>query len=208
MDNTISFGAKPLFRTNISKLNRSSNRYTVGPVTFAEIDAANPYDIKAINTLAEKWGDEAKYIKAIATATNWMTSENHRNIRVFVLTLQKNNFEKLYPSGIIGCTTARDGNKKSTILQHLQVMPLAVNIGNNKSPSHKGSGTAIIKSLKRIYNKIKLTSDDNPLIRRFYRRNGFKENLFIDNRFSWSIGLIGKAKRFLCRFSINKKESF
>ena len=208
MDNKISFGAKPLFRTKISKLKRNDNLYKVCPATFAEIDAANSDDIKAINTLAEKWGDEAKYIKAIATATNWMNLKNHRNIRVFVLTLQKNNYEKLCPCGIIGCTTARDGNKKSTILQHLQIMPLAINVGNNKSPSLKGSGTAIIKSLKRIYNKIKLTSDDNPLIRRFYRRNGFKENVFIENRFSWSIGLIGRINRFLNSILNNKKESF
>ena len=198
--NSVSFGAKPISIINIKKLDKSLNKYVDYSVNFVQIDGSNRFDLTAINTVAQKWKG-ATYIKKIATASHWIQTRDFVEIDVYALTAQQKNFDKLKPNKILGLAEMRNDNKnpENRILQHLQVKPSAINLENNDKKTYKRTGTAILTSLKKIYNNISLFAD-SPSTEKFYKKNGFIEDFFCHGHMVWSSNIFKMIKLRINRF--------
>lgn len=192
--NSVTFGAIPINKASIRKIDKQSGKYVKVPVKFVKLEAHNRFDLAAMNTIAKKWKD-AKYIRKIATASHWMNSRKFVEIDVYVLTTQKDNFEKLKPNNIIGCVEMRNDerNPKSRKVYHLQVKPSFMNVNNPKN-KYERTGSTILDSLKKIYKNLNLFSDDNEAIKQFYERNGFIEDYNNKNHYSWSSSIWNRLK--------------
>ena len=148
------FNAKPIIRTTVSKYNNQFGDFMACPANFVLLDKTCPADIEAVNQVEGKWRN-AEFIKKIRLHANWMSQHKFDYVKIFALTTQTDKFEKLDPSKILGfADISRNNNSKKVILEFLQVAPNAKNVENNIEPQFKGCGTAILESLKEIYNTI------------------------------------------------------
>ena len=191
---SVSFGAIPINSIIIKKYNKASEKFADYPVNFVKLDADNKDDLEAVNKIVHKWNG-AKYIRRIATSAHWM---KEKPIEIYALTSQSQNFEKLQSNYILGLAEMREDryDSENTLLRYLQVRPGAMNVNQKHRINYKYIGSAILKSLKPIYDNISLFADSNENIEAFYKHNGFIEDFKGAKHYSWSNNVF---KRFCLR---------
>lgn len=183
-DKKINFNSRFLDYTNISKISENTRRYWPAKVSFTEIDVNNKNDLRALHDIKGNWESDTY----CSTIYNNAISKSSGNIlydknRIFVLTSQKNCFEKMDSDKILGLAEVReDITKTHGHLCHLQVKPEYYEF---KDPEFKGVGTSIINMLKQMYNKISLISLSTHHVKEFYRKNDFVEVPEHSNSFVW-----------------------
>ena len=118
------------------------------------------------------------------------------NTSIYALTEQNSNFDNLKSELILGLAECTD-KKNQTHIRHLQIRPDAMYV-NNESRTICGCGSAMLKSLKKIYKKIKkeLLKDSN--IKKSYNSNGFHPRKDSKNSdfLIWQNNIINKIKSF------------
>lgn len=187
----INFGASPCKKTHIKIFDEKLQKFVKCPVTLIKLDAKNELDRYAVHFAEQTW-KEAKYIKKIATASHFMS---FNEIDIFALTTQKKNFDELIFNKIIGFAEMRpDETKKRAFLNRLQIRPDVINVNQSAKKTHKHVGKAFLNSLKKVYKKITLDSEDSPNIIKFYKNNGFIENYLQRGRFQWNSNPIANWK--------------
>lgn len=190
---SINFKAQPLNNIKVQKFCKKSKSFVPINTTFVKIDAKNKYDLAAVEAAAEKWKD-AKYMKKIATASHWM---NAIPIEIYALTTQEKNFNKLDYKRILGFAEMRPDNndERFTALYYLQVKPQAMDIFTPQTEkTYKKVGSSILTSLKKVYKNISLFSEDNTIIKMFYKKNGFINDANYNSRFLWSSSIFFKLR--------------
>ena len=166
-DSNINFRAKFINQSTIKVL---KNKPIVKNVNFVKIDTSNFNDIDAISKCVQKW-KKSDFIGIIAENTAYAYLLKTNNTSVYALTEQNSNFDKLKSELILGLADCTD-KRNQTYIRHLQIRPDAMFV-NNKSRTICGCGSAILKALKDIYNKICLVSLKDENIKKFYASNGF-----------------------------------
>ena len=189
---SVSFGAKPVSSVIVQKFNKKTKNFEDCLVNFVKLEPNNKSDIKAVDKVAQLWKG-AKYIQKIATASHWMGKVP---INIYALTTQKDKFERLKYSKILGLAEMRIDDKRPNFdwLYHLQVKPNAMNVNNLGEKTHKHVGTGILKSLKKVYKNICLYSEDSPNIEAFYKSNDFKNDYISIRRYFWTNNIFTKLK--------------
>ena len=197
----VSFGAQPIAKTSIKKLNNKTKQFENLPVYFVKLEAGNRFDMNAVNAAARKWKD-AIYIKKIATAAQWIGVKDCADIEVYALTKQKDRFNRLTYRDLLGFAEMRTdyGFKGYNNLYRLQVNPEVININQPKQVKYQHAGSSMLKSLKKIYNKISLYSVDDPKIEQFYINHGFIRDYKHDGHFLWSSNLFERIKLMIDEF--------
>ena len=196
--NSVSFGAAPINRIKVQKLNKNKKKFEDYFVNFVRLEPYNKKDLEALEFLTQKWKD-AKYVQQISTAAHWM---KEKSINVYALTNQKRNFEKLQADKILGHAEMRkdEHDPENIILYHLQARPSAMNVNKTGRVNYKHVGSSILSSLKKIYDDISLFSDKDDNIENFYRRNGFIDAFKGSRHFVWNKNpfkrLIYKIEKF------------
>ena len=178
--NNITFGAKYIMPARVKKgigiLNY--NYYLPSRASFVQIDFNNEQDVKALAALKDRWKG-ADFLHCITQI------KIPQREKVFALSSQRKKFDTLEPSKILGLVKMTDYFCKDGEISHLQVDPENINVGRYENTPYKKCGTAILNSLKKLYDRIQLTSVDDISTENFYEYNGFKK---IDNwygRFLW-----------------------
>lgn len=193
----ISFGAIPISKTTVKKYNKLQKQFTSYPVNFVKIDACNKDDLNAIYETAQKWNKigKPKYAQLISTSCQWMKD---KPIRVYALTIQKNNLEKLQPDCILALAEMRfnQNNPQNTLLNYLQVRPNAKYVNQKHKINYKYVGSAMLESLKGIYKEFFLFADNDKNVEAFYKRNGFIDDFDGTRHYAWSSNFF---KRLLLR---------
>ena len=195
----VNFGAKYINTIKIKKFDEVSESFANYSVAFVKLDPNNKDDLRVVDAAVIQWKD-ADYIKKIATASHWI---GKAPIEVYALTTQKNNFNKLKPSKILGFAEMRKDQIRLDFnwLYYLQVNPKAININKtNSSNQYKYVGTSILKSLKKIYNNISLYSVNIPPIIKFYKDNGFIKDFIGENHYLWTSNLLKRLKIYYEQF--------
>lgn len=193
--NSTKFNANYINSGRISKLAQYSDKYESCPVNFVLLEN-NKNDNKLLKTLQQQWNG-VYFIKCINTDAAWRDINRFKNIKIYALTDQNNNFDKLKAKSILGIAEIREKKEnKKGILWYLQVKPDSINVSPDFAPKNKGCGSAMLKSLKQLYDSIELSSTDSESVRKFYKDNGFRNPIFA-NRFIWKIGILERLKRFL-----------
>ena len=178
--NNITFGANYIMPARVKKGVKilNYNMYFPSKASFVQIDFNNEQDVKVLSRLKDIWKG-ANFLQCISTI------KYPKREKVYALTAQQKNFDNLEPSKILGLVKTSDFFCKDGEILYLQVNPANINIGDDKKPFYKKCGTAILDSLKKLYNRIQLTSADDVDVENFYLCNEFRN---IDNwygRYIW-----------------------
>lgn len=164
-----SFEAKLINYSKVKKLSEIDELYVPSKVSFVEIVPNNSNDVKAIYNVAKYWENEHFASNISYTVQQLcqgvLDTVNHK---VFALTKQKNKFDMLEDTKILGLIELEKLDK-SVKINYLQVNPEFVYAVN---PKYKGIGSKILDSIKKYYNTlIKVRSEYSAT--KFYEKNGF-----------------------------------
>ena len=165
--NNISFKANYLFPTNIKKNN------TDYQVSFVELNPTSENDMKALSSIALYWDNHTSFAADIFETFkhHYITYNLSPDERYFALTSQKNKFEKLAPSEILGVAQINKSNRLLS-LDFLQVDPEYKGIIFD-SP-YRRIGTALLNSIKKLYPRRDIILKPVESSIEFYKKNGFK----------------------------------
>ena len=163
----LNFGAKYINTTQIKKYDYFEQKYFPMQVSFVEMEPANKSDREALYDLLAEW-KECEFVAPIVDSFEYLSNEDNK---VYALTLQGRDFDKLKSSEIVGLANMDITKGNIPELSFLQVDPDLLH--KKESPVYKNVGTGIINSLKQIYNKaIQLVSMYS--VTEFYVKNGFE----------------------------------
>lgn len=189
---SINFGAKFINKVTIQKFDKKTKGFVDYPANFVKLESGKHSDIKVVDKAAEQWKG-AKYIQRIATASHWMDATS---IDVYALTTQKNKFENLKYSKVLGFAEMRNDERRPKFkwLYYLQVKPSAQNIDNSGKKDYKHVGSSTLQSLKKIYKNISLFSADSPNIEQFYESHGFIQDYEGKAHYVWCSNILKRLK--------------
>lgn len=134
--NTPNFGARHLVKTNV--LHKVADMAKAEPMeaNLVELDLHSPSDLQTIQDVKAKWVG-AEFAEMICTP---FYSPDRR---LYALTKQKDGFENLNPSDVLGAADVNLKDKRAN-LRFLQADP---HIILDKNRSIKGIGASLMKSL-------------------------------------------------------------
>ena len=180
-DNTY-FGAFLKFSPSIERIDAYCIPRRI-KTSFVQIDCNNNLDIEALSDVAKHWKNNLYADKVYNTA--YMKSKNEKDCskyEIFALTFQKDNFERLNSDQIIGVAEVMPIGDKQILIEHIEGKPEYINEINRH---YNKIGTAMLDSLKELYNKIFLVSRKSNKVSDFYVKNGFVESFDGSGLFVW-----------------------
>jgi hypothetical protein len=140
-------------------------------VKFTKVDPLNDLDINALSNAAISWKysefSESIYHAACAIRNE---SKYYKNHVVYALTEQEKVFEKLNSEKLLGLVHVSPNGDGYTLIEHIEVNPKYI---NSNEPKYTSLGTAMLNSLKQIYDKISCYPLDTIDVINFYLKNGF-----------------------------------
>lgn len=169
--NQTNFGANFINKVNIKRLDSKTNLYNACQASFVQFDPKNKNDLSAMSKAVKTWqGDHfaRTIVNNAERIVNGMSSSKINHI--YLLTTQKEKFDKLNRSEILGVAQMRSNKRDSDELWYLQVKPDTKYGEENRTFKSVGSG--ILNSLKAIYNK-KITLLSSYFAANFYETQGF-----------------------------------
>ena len=186
-NHTTNFGAKFIGNVEIKKYNPELDKYFHNKASFIEIEPENCMDILALDNSIRHW-DYDLYGANVAYMAFLMmgNKELYSNKRIYALTTQENNLDKLDDEKIVGMAEVTEFDNNSVELDNIQAKPFSVQT-NYKKPFQL-VGTKMLNSLKKIYSNktIELFSRAGNTTQ-FYKKNGF---ICLDkslNRYAWNV---------------------
>lgn len=184
ISNNQTFGAKLINTASVVKLTPPENKYTKRWISFVQIFPEHEPDLEALGNAVKSWEND-KFARNAYYVAGEIKNQNIRYAahKIYALTSQAGNYETLDPEKILGIAHVAPFDKDHILLEHLQVKPSYI---YNTNPEYKGIGTAIIKSLQNLCNKISLTSSKEKSVKNFYKKNGFMEIMPDVNAFTWT----------------------
>ena len=182
----ISFGAKSLSKENIFKYNKNLNSYNQANVSFVEINPKNSNDYTAVSEAVKSWQNETYGTNIMHTVKelkkDYVKGENHK---IYALTSQKDNLQKLNSDMILGLVQIELEENKTPYLSYLQTNPdYTEQYAFYFERIYKGVGTAILNALKKLYNSILLKASNRGLDY-FYTKNDFHLVDKLGNKYLW-----------------------
>lgn len=160
----------------------SNNKTREKTVSIVELDKDNLHDRIAMRDIAMDWErnknkyqpDSFNYATGIADSmVSWAKPEQTETNHYFLITKQKNNFERINPEDVLGAAQFTEKKYEKNELAWLQVDP-KTNYNRNGNREFKGVGKALVEHVKSISNKsIMLLADKNAIP--FYKNLGFKQ---------------------------------
>lgn len=180
MNNVISFGASFVQKLPIKKYSYETKTYTPDYASMAELNPYDKNDVDSVYEIARDFGGDtyaSNIYYDIKSASH--RDKNKYNIRFFVLTRQKDNFEKIQDIDVLGIAEIHQINDREIDIDYIQTHPKYV---YPVGPKYiKRIGTAILNYFKQDNDKISLLSGNHA----FYRKNGFKKISPNGNRMLW-----------------------
>ena len=183
---TPSFKAKYVGKTNIKKLNPLNGNYEKAEAFLLEFDSKNKNDLAVLKNTFEQW-------KSLFGRDIYQTAENivadmfdEVKNKVYFLTKQKNNIEKLETSDILALADVEPKtNKEGNEILELHRLQVDTALIDKQSPAFKYAGTGVLNVLKEKFNKI-IELNAVPSAINFYIKNGFIDLQDSFLRFRWT----------------------
>lgn len=168
----VNFGAKFIKKVNIKKFDKLTNEFKPIEASFVKFDPKNKEDLTAISSAVDSWEGQF-FAKSIADHASKMQSSelSQRHNQIYLLSSQKDNFENLEPSKILGMAKTEHWKHTPDEIRYFETKPDIKH--SQKDRTIKDVGKAMIESLKELYPKrIELTSSTSAAD--FYEKQGFK----------------------------------
>lgn len=176
----LTFKANYISPATIVRINNSN--YGFKQVSFVEIDPMYKNDRLSVNKAAVSWdrhgGEGFAYDICEALNQIYCSGQNNDDKRFFAITTQRNDFERLAYDDILALaqvTTPEESeyHSNSKYIDFLQIDPEYQK--SNVYRTFKGVGTAMLNSIKKLYNDKNILLDSVESAIEFYTKNGFKE---------------------------------
>lgn len=164
----ISFEARFIKDVPIKKYSYFKRAYQEESSKLIEFDPKDLIDIENLENIAKDFGGDS-YANNIFIHAKYLKKHIGESGRYIGVTRQKDNFDRLDASQVLGVAELTNKAPKEIELEFLQVHPQYLK--SYWPPSIKHTGTAIINYLKECYDKISLKSSANATF--FYKKNGF-----------------------------------
>lgn len=147
-------------------------RYRDYDVSVAEIDLDSKSDIDVLDNVKNSWtrGRFIDYIYRDAKKLYKKEWGRRDSYKIYVLTTQKDNFERLEPGDILSICEMSDIKDKSAYLSYIETCP---EYRDARSPEYKGVGSCLMKFLQSKYDVLTLNTVENPKTTEFYLKFGF-----------------------------------
>lgn len=184
--NNLAFKARFLQNIPVLKFNYKTKNYDKVLSSFVEFDPKNIDDAKALSEVVNYWEND-KYACCILNGFEYCTKnlDKFEKYKVFALTSQKNNYDKLISDELLGLAQMDIEDGQTHYLSYLQVKPAYIeqyNILGNRI--YKGIGSGILSALKKIYNSISLRASSSGLDS-FYKKNNFDLMSKSERKYLW-----------------------
>lgn len=184
--NNLAFKARFLQNIPVLKFNYKTKNYDKVLSSFVEFDPKNIDDAKALSEVVNYWEND-KYACCILNGFEYCTKnlDKCEKYKVFALTSQKNNYDKLISDELLGLAQMDIEDGQTHYLSYLQVKPDYIeqyNILGNRI--YKGIGSGILSALKKIYNSISLRASSSGLDS-FYKKNNFDLMSKSERKYLW-----------------------
>lgn len=164
----ISFEARFIKDVPVKKYSYFKRAYLEEPSRLIEFDPKDSIDIENLENIAKDFGGDS-YANNIFIHAKYLKEHIGESGRYIGITRQKDNFDRLDASQVLGVAELTNKPPKEIELEFLQVHPQYLN--SYRRPSIKNTGTAILNYLKECYDRIILKSSPNATF--FYKKNGF-----------------------------------
>ena len=152
INNTISFTSSYVDKLNILKLNKQKEYFPHQSI-LVELESS---DLEVLNDINNKWTQNSFGDNFVC----WAKYNHKRTNKLFALTTQQNNFNKLQADSILGLMNI-DLRKRKSKIHYIETKP------NN--PEYNNVGSSLINYAKTKTNRIKLTAGS----KKFYTPLGF-----------------------------------
>lgn len=172
--NPICFTAN--FKSNATIQARSGNNFYNKRASIVELDKNSVEDLSSLYKLSLLWDKESKNnVSYIFSDFIDDKSESNgvKDTHCVVLTLQKDNFEKLKPEKILGVSLFSEQDYDNE-LNWLQVEPKNNKTDNSSGRKYKNIGSALCKYFKYTYTDKPIYVRSANTATDFYISNGFK----------------------------------
>lgn len=179
----ISFGAKYISSTQVQKISCTNTFNTPVKVSCVELDPKNKEDVEAAMSLYDLWESDERYEELVGL--NMYASfqdELFGDVRFYVLTEQADNLDNLNPSEIVALSQVVKKDDKNVEIEYLQAKPRPRMIFPD-SCVIKYAGTEMLNLIKNVFKGCRITLFSNKYTPDFYKKNGFKEDEIITNKF-------------------------
>ena len=165
----INFKANFINKTSVKKLSPVTKEFVSHEVSFVEINPRLKDDIKALKKMANLWGEDSVFASTIF----YFAKKDPRDPRkrTFLLTDQKDSFEKLEPQKILGITQLDKEKAGESCIEYLETKPEFQCCNNERE--YKELGSTILDSLKKVFQDKTLKVDYIFDRVDFYLNNGF-----------------------------------
>lgn len=175
IDNKICFRASYINSENIKKYNPDKNLYEDYRVSFVELNPHDANDLKALDNITKTWENDLFSVNIYNDAYDIYSKKFEKSgifygNAFYALTTQQDKFENLDYEKVLGICDVREYDNNASRLLNIQVIPKDI---YSFKPEHKGSGSAILTSLKKLYDQIELSARKDKSVRNFYLKNGF-----------------------------------
>lgn len=174
----VGFKAQFINKCNIQKYSSNTCSFLPREASFIELDAKKWRDRRTLRKITKKWD--------YSFATDiYRSQKSKNNLRIFALTEQKTNFEKLDVEKILGLTQIQELESNVHYIDYLQTKPAYT--ANNPDRKYKNIGRKILDNLKNIFRKetLKLSSLYEDGVIDFYTKNNFKFEKFYFDDLIW-----------------------
>ena len=167
----ISFTANYIRDVNVLK--HTKEGYSSCDVSLVEMDPFDKNDVKAMNTVDEKWKDSL----TVFVTDNMESYPEYKDImpkmHVYALTSQKYNFKNINPSKMLGVMEVTKGHKGGNKIEVLQTKPNAINDSRKPNPKYKHIGQELVRYAQKRYDNKPLYVHPAETAVEFYEKQGF-----------------------------------
>ena len=166
------FGAKYINQVKAGKYISQTKKYSDVQLNFVRIEPDNTQDINALSDAANYWRYDkfAKNIYYAACAVR-NKSKYYKNNVIYALTSQTENHSNLNSDKLLGLVHISPSYDSSVLIERIQVNPEMIYC---RIPEYKGLGTAMLNSLKNLYDIITCHPATEKSVKDFYYKNDFK----------------------------------
>jgi len=176
------FQASWIKNVKIGELVPNTKMYSPCDVSLVKINPHDKFDLQALDDIANFWEYDKFSVNIYNHADVIYKGKEEPNYRIFAITKQSDNFNKLISDDILGIADLDILSTSDAKIVHIQVEPELV---YSLNPKFKGVGSAIIESFKEIFSKIYLKSSLDLSVRNFYKKHKFQNYTNYKTEFVW-----------------------
>ena len=171
--NNIIFGAKYITNAPVKKFNYIKAKFEPYNASFVQIEPSNRTDYSAIKEIVKNWEYGMFTREIFKTIQKLRDGELPDSlVKVYAVTKQRNNFEKLRDDDILAIGEITKKSDKDIELEYLQVNPDLIYDYEQKKFKHTGS--AFLNILKGLNGIRSIVLNSVYSATEFYEQNGFK----------------------------------